>query len=690
MKSTMPMALVMVMAAMSYAGATQASPIEKVLEMISDLQTKVIGEGTAAQKRYDDYAEWCEDKSTNLGFEIKTGKANVAELTATIEEETATIAELGTKIEDLSNDIKTDESDLDAATKIRAKENSDFKAEETELTGVIDMLERATSILSKEMAKSGASMLQLKSASSVTDALGVMVQASMLSTADASRLTALVQIGQEASSDDSDEEAGAPAAAVYEGKSDGIIGTLEGLTEKAETQLDKARKAETTSLQNFEMLKQSLTDEIKFAEKDMDKAKKDLAESQEKKAVAEGDLEKSSKDLAEDIKEKGSLHQSCLAAAEEFELSTKSRGEELKALASAKKVIQETTGGAAGQTYDFNQVSFLQMERAKVSSGADLAKIEAVRFVRDLARKSKSTALAQLASRMSSAMRLSAAAGADPFAKVKGLITDMLATLEAEAEEDASQKAYCDKEMSETTAKKEDLTAETDKLSTKIAQDKAASAKLKEEVATLQKELAAMAKARGEADKLREEEKAAYDNDSAEMKQGVDGVKLALKVLKEYYAKEDKSHDAAGGAGSGIIGLLEVCESDFTKGLTEMTAAEETAVAEYKAYVKEDDIATATKTQDVKYKTKEAASLDKSVSELSTDLSSVTDELSAVLKALDQLKEMCIAKAEPYEERKARREAELAGLKEALKILEGETSFIQKAIRHRLRGVRRH
>merc|ERR1712087_369910 len=130
---------------------------------------------------------------------------------------------------------------------------------------------------------------------------------------------------------------------------------------------------------------------------------------------------------------------------------------------------------------------------------------EAVRFIRDLSRKSKSAALAQLASRMSSAIRLGAASGDDPFAKVKSLITDMISTLEDEAEQDASQKAYCDKEMSETTAKKDELTAESDKLSTKIAQDKAASVKLKEEVATLQKELADMAKTRAEADKLREE-----------------------------------------------------------------------------------------------------------------------------------------------------------------------------------------
>merc|ERR1740138_1702774 len=164
------------------------------------------------------------------------------------------------------------------------------------------MLERATSILSKEMAKGGASMLQLRTASTVTEALGAMVQASVLSSADASRLTAMVQTGQD------DSETGAPAASVYEGHSDGIIGTLEGLTEKAETQLEKARKTESTAIQNYQLLKQSLEDEMKFAEKDMTKAKKDMAASSEKKSVAEGDLDVTSKDLAEDIKSKATLH----------------------------------------------------------------------------------------------------------------------------------------------------------------------------------------------------------------------------------------------------------------------------------------------------------------------------------------------------------------------------------------------
>merc|ERR1719487_2024874 len=84
------------------ASAGEVSPVSKVLEMISDLQSKVIGEGEASQKVYEEFSEWCEERSKTLSFEIKTGKAEVADLKATIAYEASTIASLTAKIEELS------------------------------------------------------------------------------------------------------------------------------------------------------------------------------------------------------------------------------------------------------------------------------------------------------------------------------------------------------------------------------------------------------------------------------------------------------------------------------------------------------------------------------------------------------------------------------------------------------------
>jgi len=128
-------------------GANEVNPIEKVIQMMSDLSAKIIGEGEECQKTYETYSEWCEDRSKEVGFEIKTGKANKGDLEATIASETANADELNTKIEELVADISTDEADLKAATEIREKEHTDFAAQEKELSTVVDMLQRAIAVL---------------------------------------------------------------------------------------------------------------------------------------------------------------------------------------------------------------------------------------------------------------------------------------------------------------------------------------------------------------------------------------------------------------------------------------------------------------------------------------------------------------------------------------------------------------
>jgi len=652
------------------ASADEGSPIGKVIEMISDLQAKVIAEGEEVQKTYEEFSEWCEERSKEVMFEIKTGKGQVESLKATIEKEGANIQTQTSAIEELAGEIATDEADLAAATKIRAKENADFSAQETDLVETIDTLERAIGIIEKEMA-GGASMMQLKQSGSVVQALSAMVSAESISSIDGKKLTALVQ----SSSNSDDDDAGAPAAATFESSSGGISGVLNDLLDKANTELEGARAKEQSDLQNYEMLKGSLTDQIKFANKELEEAKKSKAGSEETKATAEGDLGVTSADLAEDLSTLGSLHHDCMTKANEFETETKSRGEELKALATAKKIVIEATSLA--------QTSFLQ-----ISTRSDLVSFEAVRYIRDLGKKQHSTALAQLASRMASTIRFGGSNKEDIFGKIKGLITDMITKMEAEAEADATEKAFCDKELAETNAKKDDKTGEIEKLTAKIDKMTSKSKILKGAVATLQAELGELTKSQAEMDKLRAEEKADFTASEAELSKGLAGIQKALKVLNDYYSKA-ADHGSAGGSSTGIIGLLEVCESDFSKELAEITEAEDSAAHAYEAETKENEITKVMKDQDVKFKTKEAAGLDKSVSEYTSDRTGVETELGAVNEYLKELEGRCTAKAESYGDRKARREAEIAGLKEAQTILENETALIQTKSKHFM-SVRRH
>merc|ERR1719162_334318 len=260
--------------------------------------------------------------------------------------------------------------------------------------------------------------------------------------------------------------------------------------------------------------------------------------------------------------------------------------------------------------------------------------------------------------------------------------------------------AYCDEEMKKTEDKKSELEGVVTKLTSKIDLAAAKSAELKGEVKTLSAELAALADEQASMDSIRAEEKAAFDKAKAELSAGIAGVQKALGVLKDYYEGRSallqkasdfdafmqqpaapEKHSASSGAGGSIIDILEVCESDFTKNLAAEETQEADAVAVYEKTTQDNKLAKTMKSQDVVYKTKGLLGLDKSISELSGDRDTTNTELSAVLDYYAKIKDRCIAKPESYEERKARREEEIKGLKSALKILESETAFLQQSRR---------
>jgi len=532
-----------------------------------------------------------------------------------------------------------------------------------------------------------------------------VIDAAAFPITDQKKLAALVQAHQ--GSDSEDDDFGAPSAAVYKSHSSSIFDVLEDMKEKAEGQLGDLRKAESATRHNFDMLKQSLTDQIEADTKDSNEEKATKAAMQETKAVAEGDLVETSKDLENDKSALATAGSTCMTIAGDHEATMKSRAEELNALALAKKALTETTSGAVEQSYSFLEINHQNAQGSSLQTHLDLANLEIVNLIKKIAKEQHSTALAQLASRIAATIRYGSAAGQDPFAKVKDLIADMISKLETEAKSETSEKAYCDEELSKSTAKKEELNNEIAKLGSKMDRAAAASAELKSEVKELQAELAKLAKSQAEMDTMRREQKGEYVKAKKDLELGLEGVRKALSVLRDYYGGASmlqstgeasfdaammrqpampEQHSKAGGAGGSIIGMLEVVESDFAKDLAVEESAETDAQVEYEKTSMTNKVTKTIKEQDAKYKAKEFKGLDKTIAELTGDKETSSTELDAVMEYDAKIKQRCIAKPETYETRKGRREAEVQGLKEALSILDGEAVFAQ----HGKKGRRGH
>jgi len=678
------------------ADQSNVNPMSKVLQLVDELAAKITKDGEAEAAAFGEYVEWCDDTTKNAGFAIETAEKAKAKLEAKIGELSAEIAAAGSHIDSLAASIATDEAELKDATAIRAKEAGDFAASEAELVDAIGALGRAVGILSREMAKNPASFAQVDTTNmaSALSALTVVLDAASFPSKDQTKLMAFVQSQQNQENDDL--ELGAPAAATYKTHSSGILDVLEDMKEKAEGQLSDLRKAEANNKHNFEMLKQSLEDQSAADTKDMNDEKAAKAGASGAKATAEGDLDMTNKDLASSQQQLATAKASCAQVTADHEATVAARKEELSVIAEAQNVLHETSSGAVSQTY-----SFLQLQ-----THSDMVGSEVVATVKRLAKQQHSAALAQLASRIATVLRFGASGG-DPFAKVKGLIQDMIAKLQSEADAEATEKAYCDEQIAKTSAKKGELEEDIAKMTSRIDQAAARSAQLKGEVQVLESELAALAKAQAQMDKIRHETHAEYETAKADLELGLSGVRNAVNILREYYGAgsaallqdDDKfgnfmqqpatpdTHSKSQGAGESIINILLVCESDFATNLAKEELEEADAQSEYEKITQENSVTKTTKDQDIKYKTLEAKAQDKTSAEYSADRETASAELTAVLDYFGKIKDRCIAKPETYAARKARRQAEIQGLKEALSILEDETALVQRKRHGSFRGT---
>jgi len=636
----------------------KGTPVQKVLEMMNEMLAKGKAEKEAEMKIYKEYAEWVSDKERETGFEIKTAKTEIEEFTAAAELADSDVADLTAKIAELDGEIGAWEADQKAATAVRDSEHAEYLKISKDYSESLDALERAISVLSsQDYDRAQAEMLLQKMSKTNPAMRRVMV--------------GLLEVSSR--TEEASHGSGAPAVAAYEFQSGGIIEMLEKLKKKFKGELDAVEEAESNQAHAYDLEMLHLGNSIEAAKEDRGQKAEAKAQRAADSAEAKASLADSKANLAAAEKFLADLTSTFHQKTEAYKANQIVRAEEIEAIAKAIEIISGSAvkGNAEKHLPTLLQqakaVSLLQVRR---SSRRVSTRSRAAEFLRKQGEKLGSKVLALAALRV----------GFDPFAKVIKMIKELITKLEEEAAAEAAHKGWCDKELHDNKVKRDTKTAEVAELTAEKEALEADIATLTKQIEELAAAQAALAKAMKEATEIREKEKAENLQTIADAKEAQEAVEQALKVLRDFYAKqallqqvpEMKAYKGMGGAKKGVVGMLEVILSDFARLEAETTADENTAAREYETFMSDSKADAEAKHDEEFDKGMQKDQKEHKLKGKTSDLDSTQEELDAALQYYEELKPACLEVHVSYEERVAKRKEEIESLKQAYEILSKE------------------
>jgi len=592
-------------------GAQSVSPVQKVLGLIDEMAVKVKADRDKAVEEFTAYSQFAFKADREKSYALKKSAENIEAFNAAIVDAQATIASHEEAIPDISSKISEASSKLDEAVALRQKEHEDFLAAEKSLVSDIEALETVTETLSQQASFAQLSPKAKSGIQALREGLARMADAEFVLNGPAKQVAAFLQAREEG-------EAGNPGTDV-----------LNVVKEKFQESLKKSRRKEQETQAAHDSMVMDAENEIKGLKKELSVNTKGKATASESLAQAQKDLAVETKGEKEDQAFKQELKRDYDIRARDFEVEFKDANAELNALSQAKAILEKKFA------------SFLEAGRHALISN-DGQKVRALRLIQQLGQRYHSTALISLSYR----------ASADPFAKVRGMVQDMIEKLMQEAAEAADQKAFCDEEQGKSRKSKEEKDMSLAKTTARIEKADSAVATLTEQKTMLSKEVADLDTEMKEATEIRTSEKAVFDKTEKDLSESVDACGAAIQVLRDYYegaslVQVKVTAGAKTQGGGGILDVLDYAASDFSKQLSDIRVAESEAVAKYDALALESKQLRAVKEVEIKSKESETKSLKTSLSDYNEDKEGVSAELQAVVDYLNELKPKCEAEAPP-------------------------------------------
>merc|ERR1719443_339690 len=473
--------LLLVLAAPVTASKSDVTPLQKVTQMMNDMIAKGKEEKHVEEVEFAKMSQWCTSTRSETERNIADEKAQIEQLSADAVKASSDAETLAEEIKELEAEVAKYQGELDVAKGERAAEKADFEKEHAE---IVESIDAVTVELQGIKQNSGdVAMLQVRNSKLLPE----RAQAA---------ITSYLDMAQNMESDEF-----APEAKAYEGHSGGLIDIFEKLIIKFKDQKLKLEKDDMTSLGNFQVVEQQLTDNIRENERLLGEKTKMKAQRLEDEETALGDKESTETALATDEKVLSDTNSECQAASDEFEKNQVMRAEEIKAIETAVGIL--SSDDVKGNAEKHLPASLAQVSAASFAQLRSTAKNKptlrsrVAEFLQAKAKRLNSRYLSVIAQR----------AEADPFVKVKKMIKDMIVKLMEEANSEADKKAYCDTEMATNKMTRDNKQAEVDELTAAVEEHTALSAKLSTEIKTLSDSIAEIKKKQVEYTTLRNEEK---------------------------------------------------------------------------------------------------------------------------------------------------------------------------------------
>jgi len=640
------------------------TPVQKVIQLMEGMMAKGKEEKHKEQVQFAAYKQFCDDTAVEKKRAIAEADEKLEILKADIEKYTEDAAKLTKEIAGHDEDLAAWTGDKKAATKVRNMEKADYDEMHKDYSESIDALERAIAVLKKQAhTRKQASFAQI----------AAVAKLNLIPENAKQTINAFLQ-----QDPDDGLAVSAPEAAGYEFQSQGVIDMLEKLLDKFIDERTVLEKEEMSSKQAFDMLVQDLKAQIDQAKQDRTEKAEIKAKKLQAKADAEGDLKETTATKAADKKYLADLVATCEQKATDFESRQQLRTEELEAIAKAIEIVG--SGAVQGNAEKHLPSAFLEgnsFSSLRMDAQSQM-RAKAGMFLQQKAQELQSRVLSAVAARVE----------ADPFRKIKKMIKDLITKLMEEANEEAEHKGWCDTELSTNEKTRKEKTEAVETLHAEIDQLEASIAKLTEDIAELTKAVSELDSAMAKATKLRGDEKDKNTETIADSQAAQTAVAQALTVLKEFYAKAgeatalvqqsdepeifDKPYKGMGGESGGVVGMLEVIESDFARLEADTKAAEASAQKEYDTFMTDSKVDKEAKSTDIEHKTSKKQDQSQALTVKKDDLEGTQKELDAALAYFDKLKPSCVDSGVSFEDRVARREDEIKSLKDALRILNGE------------------